>query len=410
VTLELRPITEEEWPAFAVATMTSFGTPPGDEELDPGRRSWELERSLATFDRGQIVGTTATFSFELTLPGLTVVPAAGVSWVGVLPSHRRQGILTGMMRRQLEDVHGRGEPVAVLLASESVIYGRFGYGAATTQMDVTLDRRHAGLARPAELAGRLVIADVATAAKVLPAVHDRCRRLRPGEVSRPDRYWKTLLSKAERPAEGAGRTVFVLYESASGEVDGYATYRVREPLVEGPNSDGTVVVQEISAVTMDAYIRLWQCVADVDLTTRLEARYRPLDEPLRWLLADPRRLVGTVADYLWARLVDLPVALSARRWASPGSLVLEVADPFCPWNEGRWLLEAGPDGTAACAPTDQPAQLRLGVEDLGAAYLGGVRLSTLARVGRVEEAATGALARADAMLACEPLPCCQTYF
>jgi predicted acetyltransferase len=137
---------------------------------------------------------------------------------------------------------------------------------------------------------------------------------------------------------------------------------------------------------------------------------RPVDEPARWRLADPRRLRTThIGDQLWVRLLDLPAALRARRYAADGELVLEVTDALRPRNQGRWRLQGGPDG-AACEPTGAEPDLALDVATLGAAYLGGPRLSVLARAGRVAELTPGALGRGDQMLVSEPSPLCTTHF
>ena len=406
--LEIRAITEAEWPAFLRTDTAAFGHVLSDEDVATTIRPWDLDRSVAAFDRGQIVGTAASYPFELTLPGLTTVPTAGVTWVGVLPTWRRRGVLTAMMHHQLQEVRGRGEPVAVLLASEGPIYGRFGYGLATTQADYTVERGRAVLARPFAPAGRVVLADPATAAKALPEIHDRARRLQPGEVRRPDLWWERFF-KADAPRDGAGGRFHVLHESGSGELDGFASYRVLQGGTFGPPGNNTVVVQLLTAASTGAYTALWRYVCDLDLSVRVQVVNRQLDEPLRWMLTDPRALDGRVIDHLWARLVDVPAALAARRYTVPATVVVEVVDPICPWNEGRWRLEGGPDG-AACTPAAEGPDLVLGAADLGAAFLGGTRLASLGRAGRVDELRPGALARADLMFASEPAPWCQTQF
>jgi len=409
VEIELRAVREDEWPALARVDGAAFGAPPGEEELAGDLRGWELDRSLAAFERDQIVGMAAAYSFDLTLPGLTTTPAGGVTWVGVLPTHRRQGVLTRMMRHQLEDFHHRGEPLAVLTASESTIYGRFGYGPATTRVDYRLDRRHAALSRPGQTEGRLVLADLPTAAKVLPEVHDRCRRRQPGDISRPSRWWSSHFRRAENPRREAGRSIFVLCEGEGGEIDGYASYRVRRSDSAVLHMADAILVEDLTAATPGAYTALWQYLTSLDLSVLVQADNRPVDEPLRWMLADPRRLEGVISDHLWVRLVDLPAALAARRYGIEGDLVLEVQDRLCPWNHGRWQLLGAP-GEAECRPTRAAPDLAMGVDDLGAVYLGGVRLSTLARAGRIEERVPGTLARADLLFACEPQPWCGTGF
>ena len=199
------------------------------------------------------------------------------------------------------------------------------------------------------------------------------------------------------------------YTARSGQVDGAAYYRVQSRWEDGLPA-GTLLLRELIAVTPEAHAALWRYCLNVDLVQTVRATVRPVDEPLRWLLAEPRRLRTTALyDDLWVRLVDIPAALAARRYATTGRLVLDVADPFCPENAGRYELEAGPDG-AACRPTTAAADLALDVADLGAAYLGGVRFGTLAQAGRVAELETEALARADALFTSEPAPWCATPF
>jgi predicted acetyltransferase len=408
--IDVRAIAAEELPAFLRTIRAAFGTVPSDDELaDPDILGWPLDRSVAAFDGGLLVGGAGVYPFELTLPGRTSAPTAGVTWVGVLPTHRRRGVLTAMMRQQLEDVHARGEALAVLLASESVIYGRYGYGWATLQAEYEIQRDDVALAAPFSPSGRLVLVDEDEARKALPQIHDRVRREQPGDVSRTEGWWSVFFRHG-RGGGTAGPRFYLLHEDASGEVDGYACYRVSPWNPAGPPR--TAMVQDLGALTFDAYVALWQHVTDVDLTVRTTTTSRPLDEPFRHLLADPRQLRATSAgDYLWCRVVDVPAALVQRGYLIEGRLVLEVRDAFCPWNDGRWVLEAGPDG-ATCEPASNGAgaDLVLSAADLGAAYLGGTRLGTLARAGRVEERTPGALARADLLFSSDVEPFCRTHF
>ncbi|HEX7168006.1 MAG TPA: GNAT family N-acetyltransferase [Acidimicrobiales bacterium] len=410
-TREVRPVTEEEWPAFVRTDQTAFGSLPSEEDVAADRRPFDIDRSVAVFEDGRVVGAAAAFDFDLTLPGLTTSAAAGVTWVGVLPTHRRKGVLSALMRHQLDDVRERGEPLAILLASESVIYGRFGYGLATMQAEYELPRQYRALARPHEPAGRVVLVDEDEARKVLPDVHERVRRLQPGDVSRPDGWWNQFFRNSKRSGT-AGARFYVVYEGASGEVEGYAYYRVGTGGQSIGSTEWTAMVQGLGATTHDAYLSLWMYVTDIDLTYKTTTLSRPIDEPLRYLLADPRRLRATnVSDFLWCRIVDLPSAMSARRYSTADRFVLDVADPFCPWNEGRWVVEGNADGASctAASSTDDP-DLVLGANDLGAVYLGGTRLASLVRAGRVEERTPGAAHRGDLFFQGSTQPYCQTFF
>ena len=408
---EIRPVTGDEFADFRRADDAAFGWYPSDEDIEADRAQFEPDRSLAVFDAGRIVGTAAAFSFELTLPGFTIVPVAGVTAVGVLPTHRRRGILRALMERQLEDVRARGESMAVLTASESLIYGRFGYGLATSVMGIDIDPRHGAFARPVEQRGpgRLTLLDHQALKEVAPVVYDRARRRQPGALNRGPERWDAIMRSPAKPMDGASALFCVAHESAPGQVDGLALYRVRSQWTDGI-AGGTLLLREIFAAAPEVYAALWQYLLGVDLITTIQCSNRPVDEPLRWLLADPRRLrVTRLTDDLWLRVVDVPAALSARRYGATDSLVLELSDPFLPRNAGRYELDGGPDG-ASCRPTTADPDFALDVADLGAIFLGGVSPTALARVGRVAEERPGALHRADALFASDRAPYCGAGF
>ena len=406
---ELRAVTDEEFAAHQRTTSIAFGLVPGEQKIAFERQSFEADRSLAVFEQGHIVATAGAYGLDLTLPGGTTLPVAGVTAVGVLPTHRRQGLLRQMMRRQLDDVRARGEAVAILTASESAIYGRFGYGLASSVMNVAIDRGHADLARHWDLGGRLALIDREQALAVLPPLYDALRRHRPGAVNRSAARWQQILDETLPPPDGTGPRFHVAYTNATGQVEGAAIYRIRRLWTAGLG-DSTLLLNELLASTPEATAALWQFCTSVDLTPHVEAFNRPVDDPLRWLLADPRRLrVTRLVDDLWVRLLDIPTALAARRYTGEGRVVFAVDDPFRPENTGRYLLDAGTEG-ATCRSTSSEPDLTLGVADLGAAYLGGVRFSTLASAGRIAEHTPGAILRADALFASDPAPWCATAF
>ncbi|MDP9387451.1 MAG: GNAT family N-acetyltransferase, partial [Actinomycetota bacterium] len=359
--LELRPVTEEELEAYLRVDSTAFGQAPPDADDAAVARAQlgPLERALAVFEGGRIVATAAAPPLELTLPGLTTTTVAALTYVGVLPTHRRRGLLRLMMGRLLEDARARGEAVALLLASESAIYGRFGYGLASSHVAVEIERRHGALLVP-EGRGRVELVDAGTAAKVLPAVHDQARRRQPGDLGRSAEWWEGALRDPEPRREGASPRFYAVHESAEGEADGYASYRVKSRWEHGMPC-GRVLVQEVVALSPGADAALWRFLLSIDLTEVVEAESRPVEDPLRWMLADPRRLRVTMAsDFLWARLLDVGAALAARRYAVPGRLVLDVDGGFGAPGGRRYALEGGPDG-AGCRPTDDDADLALGL-------------------------------------------------
>lgn len=401
---ELRPITLEEYPDFATANAGGFGWEPNPEMFTENLETLEIDRILASFDGPEIVSTTAIFSFDLTVPGNTL-PTAGVTGVVVKPTHRRQGILRDMMARQLSDVHDRGEALAALWASESVIYGRFGYGLAAQDIEFKIDRLRTKLAREAPVCGRTRVVTREQALEAWPAVYDEARRARPGFFSRSESWWTHHTMREKDFERRAGSRFLVQYEE-DGAIRGYARYRVR-PGQDGMAS-GTLAVWELTALTSNAYSALWQFLFGVDLIASIEATHRPQDEPLYWMLADPRRMVRTVYDTLWVRVLDVPAALEGRRYAWEGSVVLDVRDPFCPWVQGRYELEMSPDG-AKCSVTSAEPDVTLSAADLGAIYLGGEKLTTLARAGRVQ-GDYEALRRADVLLGWDRAPWCPEVF
>jgi predicted acetyltransferase len=408
--IEIRPIAAEQWAEFGRVMGIAFGESHSDEELADHQRGFEFDRSMAAFDGDRIVGTGGADSLELTLPGLTSIPVGGLTAISVLPTHRRRGILRAMILRHFEDVEARGEPVSALGASESVIYGRFGYGVATMFADYEIDPRHGAFLRGiAAGSGRLRMLEPEEAAKLVPAFYERYHHSQPGELSRKPAWWERYVRDPEWGRDGYSRHVDVVYESEPGRVDGWVSYRVQERWPEGMPAN-LVKVRMLVGLTPEADAALWRYCLDLDLAGTVRLQDRPVDEPGRWRLADPRRLRTVhVGDQLWVRLLDLPAAMRARRYATDGELVLEVTDALRPRNQGRFRLEGGPDG-AACEPTSAEPDLALDVTDLGAAYLGGVRPTVLGRAGRVVELAPGALGRADRMFASDPAPLCTTHF
>jgi predicted acetyltransferase len=405
---ELRPVTHDEVAAFTRVDLTAFGerlSEPARLELD--WTSLELDRTLAAFDGDDIVGTGRLFSFELTMPGGRLLPAAAVSWIAVLPTHRRRGILTAIKRCQLDDAAERGEPLAMLYASEGGIYRRFGYGIATSSMSITVDTRHSAFLYPVP-DGRVRLVEEDEARKLFPDIFDRVRRAQPGAVQRVDAWWPDQFFWHEHDEQGT--RFYCVFESPEGGLDGYAAYRTEMRWDNG--AQGTVHVRDLVTLTPAARAVLWRYLLDVDLTDKLSAWVVPLDEPLRWLLAEPRRMrVGRLGESLWLRVIDAPAALAARTYRAPGRVVFDVRDDFRPEGgaAGRFELEGGPDGAEAGRTNHEP-DLVLAVPELGAILLGGVRASTLARAGLVDERTPGALAVADAMFAVEPLPFSMTDF
>jgi predicted acetyltransferase len=358
------------------------------------------------------------------VPGFVALPAAGVTWVSVLPSHRRRGVLSSLMRRQLADVRDRGESLAVLWASESVIYPRFGYGRAMWHADFTLYRGEGTLARTAPVAGtapadgglRLRLVDPVAAIPELAKVYDAVLPSRPGFIARTESWWqRTVYDPADR-RQGTSPLHCVLAEDDGGP-RGYALYSaVNHWDSDTSLPDSTLNVREMVATDAEASAALAADLLSRDLTTEFRLRGRPVDDPLLYQLADPRRARPRLKDALWVRIIDVPGALARRRYSAPADVVLEVRDDLLPANAGRWRLTTGPaapDGaglSATCAPSGSAPDVLLDVTQLGAAYLGGTTLSALAGAGLVTEGRPGAVRQLSTALSWDTAPWCPVNF
>lgn len=406
--LEFRPIEPEEAERYFRSIERAFTGVPTEEEVRLELTLLEPARTIAVFDGSDIVGSTAAYSMELTIPG-GIVPMAGVTLVGVVPTHRRRGILTELMRRQLGELHDRGELLAGLWATEGAIYQRFGYGLATLRGRFAIDRIRTDFVRSLpDDRGKVRLASRDEALPAMAGVYERLRPDVPGMLARTPAWWEAWFSDLESRREGASSLFYVLHETA-GSVDGYVSYRGTHGWTDGV-ATGEAVVHELMAVDPAAYASLWRFVFGIDLMTKVSAWSRPADEPLLYMLAEPRRLRFELQDALWLRLVDVPGALAARRYAEEGSVVFGVRDDFCPWNEGAIELAGGPHGAGARASESAEPELQVDAADLGAVYLGGTTFDRLARAGRVMAASEDALRRADAMFATPRAPWCPHIF
>ena len=402
--IEVRPIADAEIKEWMDASSSSFGGHRSEDEFESWLARMALERTLGIFEDGRIVGTTTSFGVDMKVPGSTL-PVGCVSSVAVMPTHRRRGMLTRMMAYQLRDFHEREEPLSALYASEGLIYGRFGYGIGT-QSDAWTVRQHAPLTYRSEPSGRVHFITPEDAWTAFPLVFDRVWQRRQGMMSRDERRWHRRLDEKER-------SYFHAVYWVGDAPDGYVLYRIG-------HGDAAVHVYELIAATDEAYAALWEFCLGVDTMrhtkvigpiTDLEPQEcgRPTDDPLPWMLADPRDLTRRPTDGIWLRLVDVRSALANRTYAADGRLVIEVKDSFCDWNEGRWAIEGGPEG-ARCEKTGAKPDLVMTTSALASLYLGGLKLRTLADAGRIEARTAKAVATADGMFATELQPWCADHF
>lgn len=399
--IELRPYEPHEQRLYLDTCELAFGEAFHEGDLPTWEPLLERERSLCAFDDGAMVATAGIYSFGMTIPG-GELPAAGVTSVGVLPSHRRRGILTSMMRRQLDDVHARGEPLAILWASEGGIYQRFGYGLATLVGRIAVEQSRAAFRQPLTPRGRLRLVDPEEAAEALPPIYERFRATSPGAITRSPAWWAAgPLYDAEHHRRGAGPLFRAVYE-LEGRAEGYALYRIKGSW-DHIGHASTLQVREAVGLSPTAVAEIWRFLCDVDLVAEIEAQRVQPDHPLLLLVSEPRRLRLTLGDGLWLRIVDIAAALGRRSYAAEDAITFDLTDAFCPWNAGRWLLEAG-EAEARVTRTEAPADLSMDTTDLAATYLGGFSFGDLVRAGRVAECRSGAVARADAIFRTDRAP------
>ncbi|MDG4796063.1 GNAT family N-acetyltransferase [Micromonospora sp. WMMD1082] len=368
-----------------------FHQPVVPEAHETERAIFEPERALLVRDGPELVASAAAYTRDLGVPG-GAIPAAHVTLVGVASTHRRRGLLTAMMHRQLRQIRDdRREPIAVLWASEGRIYPRFGYGLAAQRLTVTDETTELRLPAPTPDEGRLRL-DSPTARRAdLARVYDRARADRPGWSARDDRWWRYVLVDPEAQRGGATERRVVLHEGADG-VDGYGLFRTKAEW-EDAGPKGLTTVDEVVATDPAAYRAIWRMLLSLDLARRLSWVRAAVDEPLLRMVNEPRQLGAQLVDALWVRVVDVPAALAARRYATDVDVVIEVTDDLLPENTGRWRLRGGLTG-ATCTPESAPADLACDVRCLGEVFLGGAGLTTLADAGRVRELRPGALATA----------------
>jgi predicted acetyltransferase len=401
----------ERFPEFSAVVNAAFGfhADPRTDEVLSGLSEPDRRLGATTGERGErLVGTAAAFSFTMTVPGGGTVPVGAVTAVSVSPTHRRRGILRRMMAAQLDDIASRGELLAVLTASDSGIYPRFGYGMATFSQALDLDTARVAFREPVGDGLDLQLLRGDEALPAVPAIYERWRPGRPGAFTYTPRWWLATLG-AQETYIGGGRCFVVLCEPGASHGGGYAIYTTSHT-----EADERMRLDVRMLVAGDPVVeaRLWRYLVEVDLVRRVRAELVPVDTPLRWWVTDPREVRAVEQrDWLHVRILDVPAALAARRYAADGELVVDVTDPFRPdpTTQGRFALSVR-DGAGECGTTARSPDLELGVAALGSLYLGGVRATQLAAAGLVRERVPGAAARADALFGWPVAPFCPTHF
>ena len=383
--IAIRTISPDEFAAWARAETRGFGAHPTDEYVEIARSFAEPDRTFAAFEGDEIVGTATTRTSAITVPG-GAARLGFVDDVTVLPTHRRRGIMTRLMRAQLRQMWERGEPLGALTASESLIYERFGYGIATWASRWRIERAHSAMKLPPNGGGRLRFIDADDARREWHRLHERVRGDRVGMVHYDARYWRATLWDADAQRRGASAFFHVAYMRGA-RVAGLCAYRI----------DGaSVLVVFLLGEDAEVEAELWRYCFGIDLRTEIRAFNQPIDDPLVWRLSDPRRLERSTIDHMWLRLVDVERALNERDFAGGGKISIRIVDDFCEWNDGVYRIESDGNG-GECARTSGAADIDMTAAELASAYLGGASFATLARAGRLRERTRDALSTADRM-------------
>ena len=406
---EIRPVEEERFAEFVDTAETAFGEESSEEGTRRFRAVTELDRTVTAFDGDEIVGTNSSFAFSMTVPG-GELPTAGITIVGVLPTHRRRGILRDMMRYQLEDLWQRGEPLAILWASESSIYQRFGYGTAARMAYINILKERTTFLDPTPAVGQVRLLSPEESLRAIPPIYDRVRAVTPGLYRRDAIWWKEhSLYDHKDTREGMSPLLRAVW-THDGEAQAFATYRVKGDWDEDKGeATGYVRVRELHATSPLALREMWRYIFGIDLVVRIKAFGQPMDDPLFFMVAEPRRLRSQVEDGLWLRVVDMRTALEGRSYAADGELNFLLRDEFCPWNEGRFKLEVK-SGEGHLTEAAGDVDLEVSARELGAIYLGGTPLTALVGAGRVVENTEGAARKADQMFYSEVTPRCPEEF
>ena len=383
--IEIRYIQKDEILESHIAVERAYGGHGDKAALPLITEALNDGRGVAAFDEGIIVGFGIAYPLKMNV-GIERFPTTLLDNVAVLPTHRRRGILNRMMDFHMRDFYERGETLSGLGASESIIYGRYGYGIDSRQVDFSIDRRHTAFINDVSTKGKYSFINSGDALDTLPEVAERANAKRSGFIKGTKSLWKLYLSDPEYHRGDASELFHVVYEK-DGQIDGYVSYRIRKDIL---------MIHEMISATSTSHTALWRYCFGVDLMRRIDAPKRPIDDPLPWMLADPRRLHQSLRDDLWLRLVAVKDALSERSYDCEGRLVFEINDRFCPWNENFYELEGSPQGSS-CVLTSKSSDISISAADLSSAYLGGITFTALARAGRAHENRQGSLALADNM-------------
>ena len=391
MTIELRTSTWNDFPSVKVINARGENGYRSQVDFDAHRLVFTPDRSIMAFDGKNMVGNALSYEMDMYIPG-GISKIAAVASVSVQATHRRKGINRSIMKYQLEDIHSRQEPLAVLQASESIIYGRYGYGMASFESNLEIEKTRSAYAIDHASEGQPYFIEESEAREIFPQIYSKAIENRVGMVRRRENWWEFRFREPGLKG-GDPKSWFVKYQK-NGETDGYLRYTINEAELN---------IIELIASSHEAYSSLWRLCLDMDLVDTIKAEHRPADEELKWMLQDPRRLVEHSSDRYWVRLVDVKKALSQRSYSVDGSLTLEVKDSFLPWNQEVVELRSE-SGESSCATSNKNPDIVLSAGDLGAVYLGGINFSTLLAAGRIEEITKGSVSKANLMFSTKRKP------
>ena len=356
MTIKLRTSTWNDFPSVKVINARGENGYRSQVDFDAHRLVFTPDRSIMAFDGKNMVGNALSYEMDMYIPG-GISKIAAVASVSVQATHRRKGINKSIMKYQLEDIHSRQEPLAVLQASESIIYGRYGYGMASFESNLEIEKTRSAYAIDHASEGQPYFIEESEAREIFPQIYAKAIENRVGMVRRRENWWEFRFREPGLKG-GDPKSWFVKYQK-NGEADGYLRYTI---------NDAELNIIELIASSHEAYSSLWRLCLDMDLVDIIKAEHRPADEELKWMLADPRRLVEHSSDRYWVRLVDVKKALSQRSYSVDGSLTLEVKDSFLPWNQEVVELRSE-SGESSCATSNKNPDIVLSAGDLGAVYV-----------------------------------------
>ncbi len=403
--VDIRPITENELDAFVDLMDVAYLGDTNKDRRNHYRSINELDRSFGAFDGDQLVGTISAYSFDLTVPGHRTLPMGGTTVVAVRPTHRRRGILRRMIEVHLDDVRRHAEPLAGLWASEASIYGRFGFGCAIDFVMFDIRSDAAIIDSPIDDRVEIRMVDKTSFAEAVPLIYEATRTKRPGALTRTSDWWITRRLAEPSGSDGASSYRYVLAER-EGQPVGYVYYRTKDVDHDGVAA-GEVHVVELLGLDVDAELALWRFLFGIDLTTNVKAEFRTMDDPLLFRLIDRRAVKVFVSDAVHLRFMDVPAALAGRSYSMPGALTIELSGHAD--IKGTYRLEVVADGVARCERFDGAADISLDAKTLAACYLGGFRINTLAKAGRID-GAFEAINLADRLFAGERDPIAREIF